>query len=165
MLFRHLSPFKGQFLFVFRLIFSNSGMLFVYMVCLMTLSLSQTLKRWMVGHKCLMNWKDRERNRPWPNYRHSPRIWFEELRKTTEELSENSRYPGRDWDGQKSHRSNQCAPTEDREIKVINRSFCLVGLWVVVIWELLKEIKCIRTLGQGAINSHSPEGTEEIERL
>jgi hypothetical protein len=43
-----------------------------------------------------MNWKGCGKKRSWPNLRLYPRICLEGLRKTTKNLSQDSRYPGRD---------------------------------------------------------------------
>jgi hypothetical protein len=43
-----------------------------------------------------MNWKRRGRKRSWPNLRYCHGIYLEGLRKTTKNLSWDSRSPGRD---------------------------------------------------------------------
>jgi hypothetical protein len=42
----------------------------------------------------MMNWKGYERNRLWPNLRYYPGIYMEGLRKTTNNLSQDSRSAG-----------------------------------------------------------------------
>jgi hypothetical protein len=42
----------------------------------------------------MMNWKGCKRKRLWPNARHYLGICLEELRKTTKDLSDDSRSPG-----------------------------------------------------------------------
>jgi hypothetical protein len=43
-----------------------------------------------------MNWKGCGRKRSWPNLRYYPGICLEGLRKTTKNLSQDNRSPGRD---------------------------------------------------------------------
>jgi hypothetical protein len=50
----------------------------------------------MRGWQWVMNWKECGRKRSWPNLRYYPNICLEDLRKSTKNLSQDSRYPG--WD-------------------------------------------------------------------
>jgi hypothetical protein len=43
-----------------------------------------------------MNWKGCGRKRSWPNFRYYPGIFLEGLKKTTKNLSQESRFAGRD---------------------------------------------------------------------
>jgi hypothetical protein len=73
-------------------------MLFVCTVVYLT-ALFQWLRLYSVGwrrDKWMMNWKGCGRMRPRPNLRYYPSICMEGLRKTTKNLSQNSRCPGRD---------------------------------------------------------------------
>jgi hypothetical protein len=68
--------------------------LYLFVVYLTTLSVAQTIHRRMIRWLWMIHWKGYRR---WPNLRCSPGICLKELRKTTINLGQYIRSPGRDF--------------------------------------------------------------------
>jgi hypothetical protein len=66
----------------------------LFVVCLMTLSVSQTIQHRMIGW--LMNWKGCGRKRSWPNWMYYPYICLEWLREHKKYFNQDNRSLGRD---------------------------------------------------------------------